>query len=667
MSDTDIDTLISLSRFYGVDPRFVIAGGGNTSLKQGGRLIVKASGSSLAQAVAGSFVELDRVALDKLLKSELSSERHERESQFKAAILASRIHPEKGQRPSVEALLHHLIPGKYVVHTHCTQVNMFTCAERGQQIIADLFGNEVVWIPEVDPGFVLARTLDEALAGRDGYKAILLQNHGLIVAGDSAEQIKERTAWLLDGLQKKLDSVGNQGDVFGRVARHDETQVRRMVDVVAPALRALLADGEALKIVTFDDSPMSQSLVCGASGKEVAMAGPLTPDQIVYCRSFPLWVEVDASEPVSKVVVQLKQAIEAHRQSTGTNPQVIFVKDAGLFAVGDDLAAARTVRDVYLDIVQVMGGAQRLGGIRHMAADLRKFIEDWEVEAYRKQISAGLRKIGRASGKVAIVTGAAQGFGLEISHDLAQQGAHVALGDINIEGTQQAADELNRLSPKPVAIALGMNVTDPQSVGDAVHQVVRTFGGFDLFVSNAGVLKAESVKTQAKKDFEFVTAVNYTGYFVCVQQASAVLSIQHLAKTDYTSDIIQINSKSGLVGSNRNGAYAGSKFGGIGLTQSFALELVEDGIKVNSICPGNFFDGPLWSDPTNGLFAQYLRSGKVPGAKTVADVKLAYESKVPMKRGCTTADVMKALYYLMDQKYETGQAVPVTGGQVMLS
>ena len=160
--------------------------------------------------------------------------------------------------------------------------------------------------------------------------------------------------------------------------------------------------------------------------------------------------------------------------------------------------------------------------------------------------------------------------------------------------------------------------------------------------------------------------VNYKGYFLCVQAASPILAAQHIADPGYMSDIIQINSKSGLVGSNRNGAYAGSKFGGIGLTQSFAMELVEDGIKVNSICPGNFFDGPLWSDPRNGLFAQYLKTGKVPGATSIADVQQFYEEKVPMKRGCTTEDVMKAIYYVVGQRYETGQAIPVTGGQVML-
>ena len=144
------------------------------------------------------------------------------------------------------------------------------------------------------------------------------------------------------------------------------------------------------------------------------------------------------------------------------------------------------------------------------------------------------------------------------------------------------------------------------------------------------------------------------------------MKLQHQYKSEHFSDIVQINSKSGLKGSNRNFAYAGGKFGGIGLTQSFAMELMPHNIKVNSICPGNFFEGPLWSDPENGLFVQYLRTGKVPGAKTLDDVKRHYEMQVPAGRGCRVGDVMKALYYVIDQKYETGQAVPVTGGQNML-
>ncbi|MDM7923497.1 MAG: SDR family oxidoreductase, partial [Pyrinomonadaceae bacterium] len=212
-----------------------------------------------------------------------------------------------------------------------------------------------------------------------------------------------------------------------------------------------------------------------------------------------------------------------------------------------------------------------------------------------------------------------------------------------------------------------MDVTSTESARDAVHHAVRRVGGFDALISNAGVLKAESVKTQPIRDFEFVTRVNYIGYFVCVQACAPILAMSRQCDPARWTDVIQINSKSGLEGSNRNGAYAGSKFGGIGLTQSFAMELVEDGIKVNSICPGNFFDGPLWADPENGLFAQYLRTGKVPGAKTIEDVKRFYEAKVPMGRGCTPEDVMRAVYYVFEQDYETGQAIPVTGGQVMLS
>jgi NAD(P)-dependent dehydrogenase (short-subunit alcohol dehydrogenase family) len=197
--------------------------------------------------------------------------------------------------------------------------------------------------------------------------------------------------------------------------------------------------------------------------------------------------------------------------------------------------------------------------------------------------------------------------------------------------------------------------------------VLLAFGGLDILVSNAGVLVAGGLSDMTEKSFDFVTDVNYKGYFLCAKYASVPMIIQHGYSPDYMADIIEINSKSGLEGSNRNFAYAGSKFGGIGLTQSFALELIEHGIKVNAICPGNLLDGPLWSDPDKGLFRQYLDSGKVPGAKTLEDVRKFYEDKVPMKRGCTCEDVACAIFYIVEQKYETGQAVPVTGGQVMLS
>jgi len=268
---------------------------------------------------------------------------------------------------------------------------------------------------------------------------------------------------------------------------------------------------------------------------------------------------------------------------------------------------------------------------------------------------------GRLAGKIAIVTGGAQGFGFGIASNLYKEGVTVVLADINEELAKESAKTLGER-----AIGLKVDVSDPESVEELIVRTVENLGGIDVFIANAGVLKAGSLEEMTPEAFNFVTKVNYNGFFYCAKYASEIMKAQHEAAPEKWFDIIQINSKSGLTGSKNNFAYAGGKFGGIGLTQSFALELVEFNIKVNAVCPGNFYDGPLWSDPEKGLFVQYLNAGKVPGAKTVEDVKEFYLSKSPIRRGCTPEDVSKALIYCVEQCYETGQALPVTGGQTML-
>lgn len=270
------------------------------------------------------------------------------------------------------------------------------------------------------------------------------------------------------------------------------------------------------------------------------------------------------------------------------------------------------------------------------------------------------------SGKIAVVTGSAQGFGAHIAEYLCSMGARVVLADMNYDGVCERAAALSQtygISTLPVMA----NVTDEASVRDMIQKTVLAFGGLDIFINNAGIVRAGSLEEMTKDNFELVTGVDYTAYFLCVKYAVEPMKIQRAFAPDYMADIIEINSKSGLEGSNKNFAYAGAKFGGIGLTQSFALELAPYGIKVNAICPGNFLDGPLWSDPDRGLFVQYLKAGKVPGAKTVADVRAAYEAKVPLGRGCRAEDVNRAISYIIAQEYETGQALPVTGGQTMLN
>ncbi|MDR0465328.1 MAG: SDR family NAD(P)-dependent oxidoreductase [Treponema sp.] len=268
--------------------------------------------------------------------------------------------------------------------------------------------------------------------------------------------------------------------------------------------------------------------------------------------------------------------------------------------------------------------------------------------------------------KIALVTGGAQGIGEEITRNLAHAGALVFIADLNINGAKKLAALINENEKRTAAVAVEVNVSSEESVEAMFNTVALTAGGLDICVSNAGVLKAGSVLEQELPDFKFVTDINYTGFFIICKFAGRLLRAQHYTAPDWKTDIIQVNSKSGLEGSNKNGAYAGGKFGGLGLTASFAMELIEYGIKVNAVCPGNFLDGPLWSDPEKGLFVQYLKQGKVSGAKSIADVRSFYESKVPMKRGCTGKDLMRAIYYIIEQEYETGQAVPVTGGQIML-
>jgi len=255
--------------------------------------------------------------------------------------------------------------------------------------------------------------------------------------------------------------------------------------------------------------------------------------------------------------------------------------------------------------------------------------------------------------RVALVTGGAQGLGQAICLRLAQEGCHVAVADLNEEKAIQTAGMI----PDRKAIAIKVDVSDEAQVSAMVDRTVAELGRLDILVANAGILISGDITDFPAEKWRAVMNVNLFGYFLCAKHAARVM------KEQKKGAIIEINSKSGKKGSFKNSAYAASKFGGIGLTQSIALELAEHGVRVNAICPGNLLDSPLWNEGPNSLFKQYARNR----GTTEEAIRQSYIDQVPMKRGCTYEDVCNVVVFMASDQssYMTGQAINVTGGQEM--
>jgi rhamnose utilization protein RhaD (predicted bifunctional aldolase and dehydrogenase)/NAD(P)-dependent dehydrogenase (short-subunit alcohol dehydrogenase family) len=650
----EIQQLIEISQFYGRDSRFVIAGGGNTSYKNAEKIWVKASGSSLATITEDGFAVLDRAKLNLMSDKVYSANAAEREEQVKNDLADATI--TKGKRPSVETSMHNVIDFAFVVHMHPTLVNGLMCANNAQADLQKLFGAKALYIEYTDPGYVLFKKVEDAIKAfraEDGAEpaVIWLQNHGIFVAANSIEEIKVLYTKVLDTLEKAVKFP----------VPTEERATCSCTEQILPGIRMILST-EGLKTLKVRKNALVKHFY-DTEEAQAKIAKPFTPDAIVYCKSN--YIFLNDEEP-GAVLAEAAKQIPAFTAKFGYQPKVILIKGIGLVAVGDNAAQCDIILDVFEDAMKIAFYAESFGGPHPMTQAQIDFIDNWEVENYRRSVAAG-GAAGRAENKTIIVTGAAQGFGEGIARCLLQQGANIVVADMNEAVGRATVERFNGMAKSNRAIFVKTNVSEIPSIENLVHETICNFGAIDTFISNAGVLRAGGLEDMTPEDFEFVTKINYNAYFYCTKVVSKVMKLQTNYAPEYYADIIQVNSKSGLRGSKANFAYAGGKFGGIGLTQSFALELAPFRIKVNSICPGNFYEGPLWSDPVNGLFVQYLNAGKVPGAKTIEDVKEFYLAQVPMKKGCSPEDVTKGALYLMEQCGETGQALPITGGQVMLN
>ncbi|MDP4291096.1 MAG: SDR family NAD(P)-dependent oxidoreductase [Bacteroidota bacterium] len=389
-----------------------------------------------------------------------------------------------------------------------------------------------------------------------------------------------------------------------------------IINRVIPAIR-MLASREKVLTARFDDREAFQKI---STAKEL--------QDLPFVKEGAGMLVIEETSDPDKIIAELELKLSNWYTANPTHPNYILLKENGLVAIAEKASCLNSLLGDKSENVTVV--------------------------------------TGRVQQKIIIVTGGAQGFGGGLSEVLFEQGANIVVADLNEETGSHMANCLNAKNQSNRAFFVKVNVADAASVENMIAATVKQFGGLDAIISNAGILRAGGLEEMTPESFSLMTDVNYKAYFLCAKYASAVMKQQSHFRKDYFMDIIQINSKSGLKGSNRNFAYAGGKFGGIGLTQSFAMELMPSRIKVNSICPGNFYEGPLWSDPEKGLFIQYLKAGKVPGAKKLEDVKAFYDAQVPAGRGCRVMDVARAVFYVIEQEYETGQAIPVTGGQIML-
>ena len=362
-----LEQLASVSRFYGVDPDYVIAGGGNTSYKNKTTLWVKGSGVSLGGITPAGFVAMDRQKLAKLWdlspsggKTEADGNAAEREKAVLEGLLAARLPGEEQKRPSVETLLHDLLPFSFVVHTHPSLVNGLTCSQDADKAARSLFGDDVVWIPIADPGFVLANEVRKAIAGRKAPSFFFLQNHGVFVGADTVEEIKLLYKKIMDTINSKVKRRPDMGGESTSYAGNAIAQLQK----ISGGFVSFIRNNEIAALVK------SRASFAPASSS-------FTPDHIVYAGSDPLFIEKGKD---------MEEAWKAHTKEKGRPPKIAALEGEGVFGIGQSEKAAVLALELFNDVVKVAAYAENFGGYRFMTAEKIAFINDWEAEHYRSNM-----------------------------------------------------------------------------------------------------------------------------------------------------------------------------------------------------------------------------------------------------------------------------------------
>jgi rhamnulose-1-phosphate aldolase/alcohol dehydrogenase len=652
------------SNLFGADERIVNRGGGNTSTKHSavdyrGRelpaLAIKASGYDLKTAPRAAFPDVALEAIAQVRgRTEMSDE-------DMVDYLAHALLEPNAPRPSIETLLHGFLPWRDVDHVHADAIVSFCMAERGEALTRDVFGDEVVWVPYIRPGFTMARWCADAVERQPKCRAVFLGKHGLVTWADDARQSYLNTLEFINRANDYIEERARGRTVFGGLERPAPPPAERREAALRlfPALRGRLSRSKRV-ILHHVDSDDVLGFVNSRASAEVAAQGLACPDHVLYTKVKPLFLRGDLDAELRAYEAGYARFFEAQAAADPSPPQpfeglpkVVLVPDVGLVTAGKDQRAALLAAENYTRAIQIMRGATVLDRFGSLTDREAYDFEYWPLELYKLTLLPPEKELAR---RVAFVTGAAGTIGRAIARRFSEEGAHLALADLNLEGAEALAREL----PGP-AVALRCDVTDEASVRRALEDTVLAFGGLDVVVSNAGIAVAQPLDELQLADWQRTLDVLLTGYFLVTREALKVLKRQVVAgdrPDTIGGSIVFVSSKAGLAPAKSAAAYTSAKAGELHLARCAAEEAGPYGIRVNSLAPDAIFEGSgLWS----GQWGQARAASRGVG---VDDLPELYRQRSTLKLNVTAADVAEAaLFFASDRSAKiTGAILTVDAG-----
>jgi len=631
------------SRLLGADPELVLHGGGNTSVKATEKdffgdpvevLHVKGSGWDLGTIEAAGFAPVRMDALLKMAKLKDLSDAA-MVTQQRAAMLNP-----AAPTPSIEAILHAIIPQCFVDHTHANAVVALTNHRGGRETITEVYGDRVAVIPYVMPGFLLAKAVGRALAKVDARQldGIILMNHGIFTMHDDARTSYELMIQLVDKAERFLaKQVGKSWSLAVTKAAPSEDLL------TLSAIRQGVSKLRGVPVIaTLDASPAARGFADRADVSNLATRGPLTPDHTIRTKRIPVVIGKKPEDSLAKFAKDY-EAYFAKNQKGETmltaDPRWAVWPGQGVISFGTTMSEAHVVRDIATHTWQTVSLTEAAfpGGWKPLPAAQLFEIEYWELE------QAKLKKSGSSpvhQGKVAIVTGSAAGIGFACAAALAEQGAKV----IGIDLSPEIVEQMSSIG----GIGIVANLTNDELVRSAIEDTVRQFGGLDILVSNAGIFTAGAyLESLEQSNWDKSIAVNLTSHQMLLKYAIPFL------KNGLDSAIVLVGSRNVNAPGAGAASYSCAKAGLTQLCRVAALELAPFGVRCNIIHPDAVFDTKLWT-PEN-----LARSAERYGM-TIEE----YKTRNLLKTEIKSKDIGNMVSAMASRLFgkTTGAQIPVDGG-----